>query len=103
MSYEFESKSYESLVVILAEVAGAEPAQHITFILKILYINPFRATRFMPIKNLPFFYIFLTMSHKLRQFLFCYQHLPRFWENFEGNTSSLVAWKLSRLIYLKIC
>ena len=45
------------------------------------------------------------MSHELSQFLFCYQHfdvtgVPTL---LKGNDSSLVDWKCSRLIYLKIC
>ena len=79
---------------------------------RFVFIYPFRITRFLFIEYLWFFNILLTMSHKLRQCLFCYQHLSRFWENFGGtgilmalksNTSSIVGWKCSRLIYLKIC
>ena len=63
-------------------------------------------------KILYFLIFLLTMNHKLRQSLFCYQHWSRFWEKFgdtgvpmvlQGSTSSLVGWKCSRIIYLKIC
>ena len=51
------------------------------------------------------------MTYKLRQFLFRYQHLPRFSENFgdtgvpmvlKCSTSSLVGCKGTRLTYMKI-
>ena len=47
--------------------------------------DPFRTTWLLLIKNLSLFNILLTLSHKLQQFLFRYQHVSRFGEDF-GDT-----------------